>query len=64
MTQLTKNKIQSMLMSYLRAGVASCAALYMAGIVDPKAYATVFLASFAGPGMKALDKSAKEYGKK
>jgi hypothetical protein len=36
----------------------------MAGITDPKAYATVFLASFAGPGMKALDKSAKEYGMK
>ena len=64
MTQLTKNKIQAMFMSYLRAGVASCAALYMAGIVDPKAYATVFLASFAGPAMKAVDKSAKEYGMK
>ena len=64
MTQLTKNKVQAMFMSYLRAGVASCVALYMAGITDPKAYATVFLSSFAGPAMKAVDKSAKEYGKK
>lgn len=64
MTQLTKNKVQAMLMSYLRAGVASCVALYMAGITDPKAYATVFLSSFAGPAMKAVDKSAKNYGRK
>jgi len=63
MTQVNKDKAQAILMSYLRAGVASCIALYMAGIIDPKAYATVFLSSFAGPGMKALDKKAKEYGK-
>jgi hypothetical protein len=64
MTHLTKDKAQAMFMSYLRAGVASCIALYLAGITDPKAYATVFLSSFAGPAMKAVDKSAKEYGKK
>ena len=64
MSQVTKDKVQAMLMSYIRAGVASCAALYMAGITDPKAYATVFLSAFAGPAMKAVDKSAKQYGKK
>ena len=63
MTQVNKDKAQAILMSYLRAGVASCIALYMAGITDPKAYATVFLSSFAGPGMKALDKKAKHYSK-
>ncbi|CAB4178058.1 hypothetical protein UFOVP1462_28 [uncultured Caudovirales phage] len=64
MSQINKAKLQAMLMSYLRAGVASCVALYMAGITDPKAYATVFLSSFAGPAMKSIDKSAKQYGVK
>ena len=42
MSQVTKDKVQAMLMSYLRAGVASCAALYMAGITDPKTLAMGF----------------------
>jgi len=61
---MDKVKLQAMATSYLRAAVASCLALYMAGQTDPKALASVFIASLAGPALKALDKSAKDYGRK
>ena len=64
MNQLTKAKFQAMATSYLRAAVASVLALYMAGQTDPKALSSVFIASLAGPALKALDKSAKDYGRK
>ena len=39
-------------------------ALYMAGQHDPKVLASAFVAGLVGPIMKALDKSAPEFGLK
>ncbi len=41
-------------MSYLRAALASVAALYMSGITDPKILANAAIAGFIGPVLKAL----------
>jgi hypothetical protein len=45
-------KMKSMLATYLRAGVASVIALYLAGVTDPKALATAGIAAIAGPLLK------------
>lgn len=50
-------------MSYLRAAAAAAIALYSAGQHDPKVLATAFLAGLVGPVLKALDKSAPEFGR-
>ena len=41
-------------MSWLRASLASVAALYFAGITDPKVLANAAIAGFIGPVLKAL----------
>ena len=41
-------------MSWLRASLASVAALYLAGISDPKILANAAIAGFIGPVLKAL----------
>jgi hypothetical protein len=56
-------KMKSMLATYLRAGVASVIALYLAGVTDPKALATAGIAAIAGPLLKALDPKASEFGR-
>jgi uncharacterized membrane protein YgaE (UPF0421/DUF939 family) len=56
-------KMKSMLATYLRAGVASVIALYLAGVTDPKALATAGIAAVAGPLLKALDPKATEFGR-
>lgn len=56
-------QIKSMLATYLRAGVASVIALYLAGVTDPKALATAGIAAIAGPLLKALDPKATEFGR-
>jgi uncharacterized membrane protein YgaE (UPF0421/DUF939 family) len=56
-------KMKSMLATYLRAGVASVIALYLAGVTDPKALATAGIAAIAGPLLKALDPKATEFGR-
>jgi uncharacterized membrane protein YgaE (UPF0421/DUF939 family) len=56
-------KMKSMLATYLRAGVASVLALYLAGVTDPKALATAGIAAIAGPLLKALDPKAAEFGR-
>ena len=56
-------KMKSMLATYLRAGVASVIALYLAGGTDPKALATAGIAAIAGPLLKALDPKATEFGR-
>lgn len=58
-----KKKLESIAASYLRAAVASVVALYMAGVHDPKALATAFVTGLIGPVLKALDKSAPEFGR-
>jgi len=56
-------KMKSMLATYLRAGVASVIALYLAGVTDPKALASAGIAAIAGPLLKALDPKATEFGR-
>jgi len=57
-------KLKAIALSYARAAVASVVALYTAGQHDPKVLATAFLTGFVGPILKALDKSAPEFGLK
>lgn len=57
-------KLKAIALSYARAAAASVVALYTAGQHDPKVLATAFLAGFVGPILKALDKSAPEFGLK
>jgi hypothetical protein len=61
---MDKNKLKAMAATYLRAGVASVIALYLAGVTDPKALATAGIAAIAGPVLKALDPKATEFGRK
>ena len=56
-------KMKSMLATYLRAGVASVIALYLAGVTDPKALASAGIAAIAGPVLKWLDPKATEFGR-
>ena len=56
-------KMKAMLATYLRAGVASVIALWLAGVTDPKALATAGIAAVAGPLLKALDPKATEFGR-
>lgn len=41
-------------LSWLRASLASVAAIYMSGITDPKVLANAAIAGFIGPVLKAL----------
>ena len=56
-------KAKAVAMSYLRAAAAAVVALYTAGQHDPKVLVNAFLAGLVGPMLKALDKSAPEFGK-
>lgn len=56
-------KMKAMAATYLRAGIASVIALYLAGVTDPKALATAGIAAIAGPLLKALDPKATEFGR-
>lgn len=58
-----KKKLEAIASSYLRAAAASVVALYTAGQHDPKVLVTAFLAGLVGPILKALDKSAPEFGR-
>jgi hypothetical protein len=60
---IDKTKAKSIAMSYLRAAAAAVIALYSAGQHDPKVLATAFIAGLIGPVLKALDKSAPEFGR-
>jgi hypothetical protein len=59
---LDKEKAKQILLSYLRAAAASAVALYTAGQREPKVLAAAFVAGLVGPILKALDKSAPEFG--
>ena len=56
-------KVKAILATYLRAGVASVIALYLAGVTDPKALASAGIAAIAGPLLKALDPKNTEFGR-
>lgn len=60
---MTKDKLIAIAASYLRAAFASVLALYLAGVSDPKALGSAFLASVAAPLLKALDPKAGDFGK-
>jgi uncharacterized membrane protein YgaE (UPF0421/DUF939 family) len=60
---MDKNKLKAIAATYLRAGIASIIALYLAGVTDPKALATAGIAAVAGPLLKALDPKAAEFGR-
>ena len=60
---MDKKKLKAMAATYLRAGIASIIALYLAGVTDPKALATAGIAAIAGPLLKALDPKAVEFGR-
>jgi len=55
-------RIQAIALSYGRAAAAAVAALYMAGVTDPRTLANAFVAALIGPALKAIDPKAKEFG--
>ena len=59
-----KNQLIAAGKSYVRASLASVAALYMSGITDPKVLANAFIAGLIGPLLKALQPSETELGLK
>jgi len=60
---MNKDKLSAIAATYLRAGIASVIALWLAGITDPKALATAGIAAIAGPLLKVLDPKATEFGR-
>jgi hypothetical protein len=60
--EMNKAILKSMTATYLRAGVASVLALYLAGETDPKTLLAALVAAVAGPLLKALDPKHTEYG--
>ena len=61
---MDKKKLEAIAMTYLRAGAAAVAALYL---VDPnrplKEYLAVGIAAIAGPILKAIDPRASDFGR-
>jgi hypothetical protein len=61
---MDKNKLEAIAMTYLRAGAAAIAALYLADPSRPlKEYLAAGIAAAAGPILKAIDPKATEYGR-
>jgi hypothetical protein len=57
-----KEQLTAAGLSYLRAAVSCVAALYLAGITDPKVLANAFLAGLIGPVLKAIARTEKQFG--
>ena len=49
------SQLKTAALSYLRASLASVAALYLSGISDPKVLVNALLAGFIGPILRAVD---------
>jgi hypothetical protein len=60
---MNTEKLVAIAGTYLRAAFASVLAMYIAGVTDPKALGSAFLASLAAPILKALDSKETAYGK-
>jgi hypothetical protein len=60
---MNTEKLVAIAGTYLRAAFASVLAMYLAGITDPKALGSAFLASLAAPILKALDPKEAAFGK-
>jgi hypothetical protein len=59
---MNRKQIEAAVKSYVRAAVASVAALSMSGVTDPKVLANAFIAGLIGPLLKAVQPSEKQYG--
>lgn len=59
---MNTEQLKSALGSYLRAAVASVAALYMSGVTDPKTLVNALIAGLVGPLAKAVNPKDKSYG--
>ena len=59
---MNQEKLKQIGLSYLRAAASVAVGLYMTGVHDPKVLASAFIAGLVGPILKALDKSAPEFG--
>jgi hypothetical protein len=61
---MDKKQLEAIAMTYLRAGAAAVAALYMADPNRPlKEYLAAGIAAVAGPLLKAVDPRATEFGR-
>ena len=60
---MNTEKLVAIAGTYLRAAIASVLAMYIAGVTDPKALGSAFLASIAAPILKALDPKEAAFGK-
>jgi hypothetical protein len=60
---MNTEKLVAIAGTYLRAAFAAVLAMYIAGVTDPKALGSAFLASLAAPILKALDPKESAYGK-
>ena len=61
---MDKKKLEAIAMTYLRAGAAAIAALYLADPNRPlKEYLAAGIAAIAGPILKAVDSKAIEFGR-
>ena len=61
---MDKKKLEAIIMTYLRAGAAAIAALYLADPNRPlKEYLAAGIAAVAGPLLKAIDPKAIEFGR-
>jgi hypothetical protein len=61
---MDKKKLEAIAMTYLRAGAAAVAALYLADPNRPiREYLAAGIAAIAGPLLKAIDPRATEFGR-
>lgn len=60
---MNTEKMKQVALTYFRAAFAAILALYLAGVTDPKALLSAAAAAVAAPLLKAIDPSAKEFGK-
>lgn len=61
---MDKKQLEAIAMTYLRAGAAAIAALYLADPNRPiKEYLAAGIAAVAGPILKAVDPKATEFGR-
>ena len=60
------SQLKAAALSYVRASLASVAALYLSGITDPKILINALIAGFIAPVLRAIDPkdSAISVGKK
>lgn len=58
-----RKQIEQIALSYGRAAVAAVAALYMAGVTEPRTLANAFIAALIGPALKAIDPKSTDFKK-